>query len=208
MFCVMFEYVRSALSTCQTVHTYIIFLIRYSPNYVAPLTVVHSPEYGNNEILDYTRSPQHCVPTGRVVVDDTKLQDNPQSSQFETLVFNAQRSPDPWAKRKQAQNLSSREQVYVVTKQDSFKCADLSKADSKAPSCQVITNEADSTVCSNQSSTSTAASSIEISVRMGKLHWLLIKTQIRKKIYSAFSPLDLMMGTVFVQLFETRKFQG
>ena len=164
--------------------TYIVFLIRYSPNYVAPLTVVQSPEYGSNEILDYTRSPQHRVPTVRAVIDNTKLQDDPQPSQLDSLVFNAQRSPDPWAMRKQAQNLSSREHVYVVTEQDSFKCANLNKANSKAPFFQISLSEVDSTACGNQSST--AASSTEISISTGKLHWYNqdTNTYIDKKLFS------------------------
>ena len=140
-----------------------LFLFRYSPNYVIPLTGVQSTEYDDDVILDYTKSPHHCVATSRVVVNDTKQQDDSQRSQLEFL---AQRSPDPWAVRRQTQNFSNRAHIYEVTKEDdTSRCTNSDKADSseQPPFSQVITSEATSTTCDSQCSTFTTISSVTVS---------------------------------------------
>ena len=121
-----------------------------------PLTAVQSTEYDNDEILDYTRSPHHCVATSRVVINDTKWQDDSQRSQLELL---AQRSPDPWAVRRQTKNFSSRAHIYEVTKEDTSKHADFDEADSSGQP-QVTTSEPTLT---SQSSTFTTIGSVTVS---------------------------------------------
>lgn len=120
-----------------------------------PLVAVQSTEYDNDEILDYTRSPHHCVATSRVLVNDTKWQDDSQRSQLEFL---AQRSPDPWAARRQTQNFSSRAHIYKVTKEDTSRHTDFDEADSseQPPFSKVTTSESAST---SQSSTFTTIGS-------------------------------------------------
>ena len=127
-----------------------------------PLTGVQSTEYNDDVILDYTKSPHHCVATSRVVVNDTKQQDDSQQSQLEFL---AQRSPDPWAVRRQTQNFNSRAHIYEVTKEDTSRHADSDEADSseRPPFSQVTTSEVASTTCDSQCSTFTTISSVTVS---------------------------------------------
>ena len=58
--------------------TYCSFECYYSPNYVTPLTAVHSAnKYDNDEVIYYTGSPRHCiVAADRVAVNETKWQDD------------------------------------------------------------------------------------------------------------------------------------
>ena len=123
-----------------------------------PLTgTVQSTEYDNDEILDYTRSPHHCVATSRVVVNDSKWQDDYQRSQLQSQMFHAQRSPDPWAIRRQTENFSSREHIYIVTKEDTSR--DEAGSSEQPPFSQVTTSKAGSTTCESQSSTTTTTTS-------------------------------------------------
>ena len=145
-----------------------IILFRYSPNYVMPLTAVQSTEYDNDEILDYTRSPHHCVATSRVVVNDSKWQDDSQQSRLESLMFHAQRSPDPWAARKQTHNFSSREHIYKVTEEGTSRHTDFDEAvSSEQRFSHVTTSKAGSTTCDNQSSTSTTTTVSATKFSMG-----------------------------------------
>ena len=160
-----------------------IFLFRYSPNYVTPLTAVQSTDkYDNNEILDYTGSPRHCVTTtDRVVVNSTKCwQDDFHQSKLDSRGFPPVHcSPDPWAVRKQTQlNTNDRDYVYTVTKEDTSRHIDFTEADSSEPPSlsQVTTITASSTSNDNQSTTSTIASSAAVSFakyNMGKCKYLV-----------------------------------
>ena len=151
---------------------YSIFLCRYSPNYVTPLTSVQSAnKYDNNEILDYTGSPHHCVTADRVMVNTKCWQDDYQQSKLDSHgIPPAQCSPDPWAVRKQTKpNINGRDHVYKVTKEDTNRHIDFSEADSSEPSAlsQITTITAASTTNDDQRTTPAVTSSVAISFAMG-----------------------------------------
>jgi len=134
----------------------VILCVRYSPNYVPPLKTA---QYDNDEILDYTGSPHHCVATTMGMVNSSKWHDDSQRSQLNSQKFHPPHSPDPWAVRRQAQNINKRDHVYKVA-------IDFTEADSSESSalCQVTTSKAGLTTCEHQRTTSTITSSITESV--------------------------------------------
>ena len=133
---------------------FVTFRFRYSPNYIPPLKTV--AQCDDNEILDYTGSPHHCVATSRAVVNSSKWQDDSGQSQVDSHKFHAPHSPDPWAVNRQTQNINNRDHVYKVA-------FDFSEADS-CEKPQVTTSQAGLTSCDDQSTTSTVTSSVTKSV--------------------------------------------
>lgn len=73
---------------------------------MTPLTTAES--ISNNEILDYTGSPHHCVNIGTTEIVAKKCltswQDDYQRCQKELYGRN---SPDPWRTRRRSQNVTS-----------------------------------------------------------------------------------------------------
>ena len=126
------------------------------------MKAVQSTEHDDNEILDYTGSPRHCVATSRGVATNTKWWDDYQQSQLE---FPAQSSPDPWAIRRQTDNTTSRDHVYKVAKEDeALRQFDFSEADTTSFSHLVTTSKASLTTHDGQSTTSTITTSVAFSI--------------------------------------------
>ena len=127
------------------------------------MKAVQSNDY-DNEILDYTGSPRHCVAVNRGIESDSKWQDD---LQLDSHKFHVQHSPDPWAVKRQTRNTGSSDHMYKVqmTKQGGFKHTDFSGAGTsgKVPLPQVTTSKAVSTTCDDHSTTSTTDSSVIVS---------------------------------------------
>ena len=125
------------------------------------MTAVDSAnKYDNDEILDYTGSPHHCIATDRVAVNETKWQDDFQQSQ---LGPHAHCSPDPWAIRRHTQNITSRDHIYKVTGEGTSRQIDFSEATGSGEPLslsQITAIKADSTTSDDQSTTSTSTSSV------------------------------------------------
>ena len=115
------------------------------------MKAVQSNDYDNDEILDYTGSPRHCVAVNRGIESDSKWQDD---LQLDSHKFHVQHSPDPWAVKRQTQNTST---SYTKTSMFKSPFSHLNFIH------MITTSKAGSTTCDDHSTTSTTDSSVIVS---------------------------------------------